>query len=495
MSQPLNKKFLYALSFTEGGAVMATELIGARVLAPYFGTSLYVWTCVMALTLGGLAGGYFWGGRLSEKEDHEKILMRTVLLAAAYVCVLPAFGGFFVWLAGLTSLLPAALAGSAVVLLPPVFMLGMVSPLLIKSLTEKAEQSGRKAGEVYAISTVGGITFCFLTGLYLVPQCGLNFSLFMISVLLAVFPLWYFFRRKNFTVLLVYLLCAAFILYRASAKAGAIYSSEGLLGKLEVRDGLYSPGGAQQPDSCRLLLINNVIQSALSLRTGQSRLEYTQLLQQSLDSLKRKPQSALILGMGGGILATELSKKNIKVTAVELDARVAEVARNYFGLDKNVHVILDDARHALYRLDQKYDLVVLDLFHGETAPPHVFSLESFLKIRSLLTENGIIFINTYGYLKDAAGQGNLILLHTLEKAGLHYKICYAGDKTHEDFRNFEIFCSAKPITENLPAQLDEKIPDLSAVPVNTDERPVLEYANAHATKRWRYTYLRNFIDP
>lgn len=82
---------------------MATELIGAKILAPYFGTSLYVWTCVMALTLGGLAGGYFIGGRLSQKEKHEKILVSTVLAASVYMCCLPFFSSFFLYLATITS--------------------------------------------------------------------------------------------------------------------------------------------------------------------------------------------------------------------------------------------------------------------------------------------------------------------------------------------------------------------------------------------------------
>jgi len=485
------KRSLYSLSFTEGGAVMATELIGAKILAPYFGTSLYVWACVMAVTLGGLAGGYFLGGKLSQKENHEKILMWTVLVAAAYICILPLFSGFFLLLASITSLIPAVLLSSVLVLMPPVFLMGMVSPLLIKSLTEKTEESGKTAGEVYAISTVGGILFCFLTGFWLIPSLGLNYSLLTVSLLLFVFPAWYFIHIKNFTALLIFLLCAAFIFYKASSRSNSVYLSEGLLGKLEVRDDLYTYSGSEVPDSCRLLLINNVIQSAISLKTGESKLEYTSLLQRNIDSLGNNPKSALILGLGGGVLANELSRKKIQVTAVELDARIADVAKKYFFLESGVKVIEDDARHALYELDQQFDLVMLDLFHAETTPAHVLSLESFEKIRSLLSNKGIMIINTYGYLKDETARGNLILLNTLQKAGFHYKVCYVGDKTHEDFRNFEIFCSTRSITQNLAAQLNENIPATDEI--NLDAKPVLEFANAKAAKRWRYAYLKNYI--
>jgi len=487
------KYFFYSLSFTEGGAVMATELIGAKILAPYFGTSLYVWTCVMALTLGGLACGYFLGGRLSQKEKHEKLLLSIVLAAAIYICCLPLFSSFFLYLATITSLIPAVLLSSTLVLLPPVFLMGMVSPLLIKSLTETKEESGKKAGEIFAISTVGGILFCFLTGFYFIPQWGLNYSLFFISSLLAIFPIIYFLRLKNFTAVVIYVLCAASILYRTNTTSKSVYLSEGLLGKLDVRDILYQSNANEKPDSCRMLLINNAIQSAVNLKTGDSRLEYTSVLKKNISLIGNTPKTALILGLGGGVIANELCGQNIKVTAVELDERMTMVAKKYFNLNSSVEIIQDDARHALYNLDKKFDLVMIDLFNAEVTPSHVLSLESFEKMKSLLNENGLIVINTYGYLFDKAAKGNLILLNTLQKAGFNYKICYVGDKQKEDFRNFEIFVSVKPIEQNLFAQLDEKTPDLNLIPTNTDQHPTLEFANAEAAKRWRYSYLRNFI--
>lgn len=472
---------------------MATELIGARILAPYFGTSLYVWTCVMALTLGGLACGYFSGGRLSQKENHEKILLRVVMLTAIYICCLPFFSSFFLYLASSASLIPAVLISSAVVLFPPVFLLGMVSPLLIKSLTVSKEESGKKAGEVYAISTLGGILFCFLTGFYLIPQWGLNYSLLATSILLAIFPCLYFIRVKLFVPVLIHLLCIASLLYATNKKTNAVYLSEGLLGKIEVRDNLYQSSLAQKPDSCRLLLINNVIQSAMNLKTGESGLEYTSLLKKNIKTLNNTCKTALILGLGGGMLANALCKENMQVTTVELDERIITVAKRYFNLNSSIEIIRDDARHALYKFNKKFDLVIIDLFHAEVTPAHVLSLENFEQIKSLLNENGLIVVNTYGYLKEKSAYGNLILLNTLQKAGLTYKVCYVGDRDKEDFRNFEIFASVKPITRDLFASLNEKISDLTFIPVNTDQRPILEFANAEAAKRWRYGYLRNFI--
>jgi hypothetical protein len=61
----IQNKLLLCLSFLEGGSLMATELLSARMMAPYFGSSLFVWATVLALTLGGLTIGYFLGGVIS----------------------------------------------------------------------------------------------------------------------------------------------------------------------------------------------------------------------------------------------------------------------------------------------------------------------------------------------------------------------------------------------------------------------------------------------
>src|ERR1039458_10759485 len=86
----MNKKiFFYSLSFLEGASVMAAELLGAKMLAPYFGTSLYVWSAVLAVTLGGLAMGYFAGGIFSEKKNTERNLYYILLASAIFLIAMP----------------------------------------------------------------------------------------------------------------------------------------------------------------------------------------------------------------------------------------------------------------------------------------------------------------------------------------------------------------------------------------------------------------------
>ena len=75
-----SRKYLLILAFVEGAAVMAVELLGAKMSAVYFGNSLYVWTSVLMVTISGLAIGYFIGGRLTQRFPSKKTLYIIFLL-------------------------------------------------------------------------------------------------------------------------------------------------------------------------------------------------------------------------------------------------------------------------------------------------------------------------------------------------------------------------------------------------------------------------------
>lgn len=487
-------RIFYLLSFLEGGAVMATELIGAKLLAPFFGSSLYVWSTVMAVTLGGLAAGYFIGGRIST-QCNLKVRLQYVLLAAGlFMIAMPFLSQFMLAIGARFSLIKAVLLCGTIMLLPPLFLMGMVSPMIIKCLTADANDSGKRAGEVYAISTLGGILSTFLTGFYLIPQFGLTWPVIVFGMVLMIVPLILLigYKKAMNAAIVVVLGAAAVYLGTGNQKkhTGLLYESDGLLGKLEVLDYNYSTDAGQPKQHSRLLLINNIIQTWISLDENKSELEYTDVLVKNLkkDGTRRK---ALLLGLGGGAVANMLERNNYEVSAIELDERIYKVAKEYFNLSDKVKVTVDDARHGMDQLSEKYDLIMLDLFNGEVTPSHVLSMESVEKIRSLMADSARIVINTYGYLEPGSGNGNLALINTLKKSGLNYKLCNVGSNSQEDYRNLLIYASAKEL-EPLQDEISKQ-PDLSAAKLITDDQPVLEYLNANAAKRWRFNYLRNFI--
>lgn len=484
----------YSISFVEGAAVMATEIIGAKFLAPLFGSSLYVWSSVMAMTLGGLAGGYFFGGKSSQKSNTERRLFITLFFAAVFILVMPLIIKALSQLSFGLPLLAGVVLCSCCILVPPVFCMGMISPLIVQLLSGTAGDSGRRAGEVYAVSTVGGILATFLTGFYLIPTLGLTIPLFIFGGLLLLFSLFYFIRGKEAMFLLTafFVTTAAILDLCRKNDAGEtiLYTSEGMLGKLEVMETDWDMDSLQQHEKHRLLLVNNIIQTWVECDSNKSYLQYVEQIDR-LAQRKDKKQRGLILGLGGGAVVKTLYEKDFSVTAIELDERMVKVAQRYFLLPDKVTILVDDARHGMQQLDGTYDLIVVDLFNGEITPSHVLSKESLVKMKSLLASDGKIIFNSYGYIKPPAGLGNLSLLKTLKDCGFSYRVGASGNIKQEDYRNLLIVAA-----RNDPGPVENELKEpllIEKGTVITDNDPVLEYQNAIAAKRWRYYYMQNFI--
>jgi hypothetical protein len=146
---------------------MAYELIGAKLLAPFFGTSLYVWAAALALTLGGFTIGYFSGGCFSKKYAGSYSFLYWVLIGARLLLVIMPFTSELIVNQTINlSLAMGAIFSLLIFMLPPLVFMGMVSPIIINLLTEDAKSAGNSAGNVYAISTLGGILAIFIMGFF-----------------------------------------------------------------------------------------------------------------------------------------------------------------------------------------------------------------------------------------------------------------------------------------------------------------------------------------
>jgi predicted membrane-bound spermidine synthase len=185
-------RVLFLVSFLEGGALMATEIAGARLVAPFYGNSLYVWAAVLGLTLTGLAGGYFLGAALSKRSAPLSILHGVLLLAALFVAIMP-WSAAAIMSATLGLDLRLGITVSCLVfLVPPLVCFGTVSPLIIDLLGRSGGMAGHMAGKVYAISTLGGIVATLAVALWTIPEIGLWQTLSATALLTAVIPTLYF---------------------------------------------------------------------------------------------------------------------------------------------------------------------------------------------------------------------------------------------------------------------------------------------------------------
>ena len=183
-----HRAVLPLIVFVSGAVVMVFELAGSRVVGPYFGTSLFVWTSLIGIILGSLSIGYYVGGRLADRVPSYERLSFILLLAAAGVT------GALIFKDILLTMLQSAevdvrtsVVLAAIILFSPAsILLGMVSPYAVKLSLRELAHSGRTVGNLYALSTVGSIVGTFLAGFYLIPHFGTNRLLaILVCVLIA----------------------------------------------------------------------------------------------------------------------------------------------------------------------------------------------------------------------------------------------------------------------------------------------------------------------
>ena len=165
---------------------MAAEIISAKVMAPYYGSSLYVWTSVFVCTLSGLAAGYFLGAKISLKPRPLRFLPYILAFSTLYFLIMSPLAGFMMENTLSLPIRFGSLLSVLVFLFPLLLAFGTVSPLIIKILTENPKFSGENAGKIYTVSTLGGILATLLFGFYFIPGIGITTSIYIPVVLLAI---------------------------------------------------------------------------------------------------------------------------------------------------------------------------------------------------------------------------------------------------------------------------------------------------------------------
>ena len=431
-----NFRLYYLIAFIEGASVMSIELAGAKMIAPFYGTSLYVWSSVLAVTLGGLTLGYFIGGRATYKYPGTKLLFLVLLVGAILIALMPLFALRVMPAMMDLGLRMASLISATCFMLLPLVCMGMVSPILIQLSNDELKGTGKTAGNIYAISTVGGIIMTLLMGFYLLPEWGIRKSIFLTASLLISMPVLLFFSNRKFKGWLISGLLVLSFVVLGSFKPFKdpqlyfhfLYQSEGILGQVSVLENPLP----QSNRVFRLLFLNNIAQTKCNVDfIPASGWSYPHRLA-TLASVKPKGSRALLIGMGGGSVAMELKKMGFVVDVVEIDKRMPEIAETYFGFKPdNMTVNIDDGRHYIKSTNHKYDLVITDVLNGETQPSHLFTVEAFKDLKNILANDALVLINFQGYLKGKHGLAARSIYKTLIESGFNTKYFHQGTETED----------------------------------------------------------------
>jgi MFS family permease len=280
---------------------MAVELSGAKMMAPFFGTSLYVWSAVMAITLGGLAAGYFIGGRLSAKENPAKWMLKVLFMAGLTTLWMPFLAHATMSRIFELPFLAAIILSCLTFILPPVLLMGAFSPLVIASLNGEGKDAGKTSGTVFAVSTCGGIIATFLFGFYIIPLLGLRMPMLFLGAFLAVLSAWLLFKENK-----VYLVLAAGIFTILGMQQLRPVKSdyfrvqtikEGLLGQVAVLDYPEYDANGKETGFGRAMIFNRIAQAWI--KEGKDSIEYFPYVHAIKNGIaKGHGKSALVLGLG-----------------------------------------------------------------------------------------------------------------------------------------------------------------------------------------------------
>lgn len=525
---------LHAIIFLTGAAILALELLASRIMTPYFGVSLYIWTGILSITLVALAAGYWTGGKLAaDRRGKPRPLERLAFLyalmpaiaALAVVAACLAYPYLFRPLAEV-DLVFGAFAACLVLLFVPLAATSAMNPLLVAILLRGsgAAAADAGAGRVFFVSTVGSVAGVFFTAFGLIPHLSNFASTLVVAAALAALPLAIVLRpplplasRRAIAVPAFAALAVAIgLLALGDRYTSGLWPAQ-YGGRTWTREATYTSlfgtvkilRSAPDPDgSFRRIYFQDGITQNTVAGDGRSLSMYTYALEALARAYSPEMRRALVLGMGAGIVPMRLADRGVAVTAVDIDPASARAATEVFGFRPDrVAMVIEDARTYLRRCDGGQDIVIVDLFHGDGVPDYLITRDFFRDLRRCLGPRGVAVFNTFADLQHPRPYAHF--LATL-RAELPYVTIYRPDYAGHAQINSFVVASASPLAQPAPVTVDDA-PDIHALTVRdmlknprpldavllargeviTDSRNTVAEDIARAQLRHRQSVVRN----
>jgi len=411
---------LILLVFVAGACSLAVELSASRLLAPYFGTSLFVWANLIGLILLYLTVGYYLGGRLADRYPRPAVLYLLTIIASLLIGLIPfisrpiLFWSLSAFATYSVSVFYGSLVSVILLFALPVILLGCVSPFAIRLSVKQVVKSGRTAGQLYAISTAGSILGTFLPVLWLIPTIGTYrtfivtaVSLLLVSIagLIASIPhtggAARFRGNKNLlSVLLLIPLGLSLLGSQGPIKPPGGTDGGGVL--VTERESPYNYIQVVRVGNETQLVLNEGlgIHSIYNPNSVLTQGPWDYFLIAPFFNKAPFTQSQVrrvgVIGLGAGTIPREFSAiyGPIPIDGVEIDGTIVKLAQQYFHMSEpNLHVIVEDGRYYLRTAKVLYDEIGIDAYQQPYVPFQLTTSEFFQEVRSHLTPTGVAVIN------------------------------------------------------------------------------------------------------
>lgn len=485
---------LHAIIFATGGAILALELLASRIMTPYFGVSIYIWTGILSITLIALAAGY-WGGGLVTHASRKPSIDRL----AQWYLAQPAWAGLAIVGACLVyphafhslasfDLVIGAFIACVVLLFLPLLTTSAMNPLLVAIMTQASlgaaarfgsERSGNRqtavleqldagSGRVFFVSTVGSVAGVIVTAFVLMPYLSNYNAVLVVALVLSLLslagavrpPVPVAHRGRLLAIGAAATLASGGLLAFSDSYLDRMWPARyggmqwqklaeygSLFGTVKI---LAAPAGAAPESQVRIYFQDGLVQNTLD-SSNRSQSFFTYGLEGLVHAYRPQSGRSLVLGLGAGVVPMSLAKLGKDVTVVEIDPVSFEVAREHFGFDPGrVRAIEADARTYLRRCKDTYDTIVVDLFHGDGIPEYLITRDFFSDLRNCLRPHGVAVFNTFVDLDRPSVHAHfLVTLH----AELPEIVVYRPDADGSRHVNSFVVASAATLVPPAPVRL------------------------------------------
>ncbi len=432
-----------SIAFISSFCVMVIELIAARLLAPYIGVSLYTWTSIIGVILGGIALGNYLGGKIADRYPSSLVLAAIFFAGALLtIAILPAIKIVTSanWFGNLPVMWNFMLRTSCIFFLPTL-VLSMVSPMVIKLTLANLGKTGGIVGTIYACSTAGAILGTFMTGFYFILWFGTSMIVWLVAAVLFLTGILAWFSwsipgrwhlsLKNIIIwtTIIGVVLVAILLFQFRESWQEEYTRESNYYTIRVFH-----GDGDGNNTVSVLVLDHLVHSFIDQGDPTAlQYDYLNIFKEIVSYLTIENSAPRILHLGGGGYAFPRYMEAVYPQSinevVEIDPVVTQVVYEELGLPKetSIKTYNQDARLFLIqrKVGEKYDIVIGDVFNDYSTPYHLTTREFNQLVKANMEENGIYLIN----LIDDYNQGRYMasFIHTLRYTFKHVYLFCAVD--------------------------------------------------------------------
>jgi spermidine synthase len=407
----MRKYLLEFIVFVCGAVVMILELDGSRILAPFFGNSLVIWTSLIGIILGSLSIGYYWGGKFADRiSDYKTFSLIIFISAIAVFLIAPIKSAVLVFAMNLGDMRVGAILSALILFAPASILLGMISPYAAKLKLKDMNNSGATVGTLYAISTIGSIVGTFSAGFFLIPYFGNTKIIILLSLILLIVSILAFLKNMIVPKILIVLVIGYFLFF------GNFFNQFPLIKVLADRDSQYNRLIVYE-DNDRITgrptrnLMTDPYGTQSAMFTDKddglvfSYAKYYFLAEHFNPGFKK----SMLVGGGAYSFAKEYLRKykDAHLDVVEIDPEFTNLARQYFNLkdDPRLTIYEEDGRTFINKTNNKYDVIYMDAFGSALSiPAHLTTAETIKRLYDILNDNGVVLSNLISAIDGDKGK-------------------------------------------------------------------------------------------